>query len=430
VNISLKKEIKVFNIKKGKDKQELKLENSGENSNKLKDLIKENNLNKYVDEITEQIVKYICDNEITFKDKLIPKKSNMNKYTNLLNQNQNTSLSLDNTSNDNRYKDLNSLGIEYSIKNISGTSLDKSLVFSSSIYSVFNKTIIEKKKELDENLFFNKILPKLIKIIKEELFCKYERIDNYIKEPIKLNKIENIVSIIMEDTETIINNYKDKLFKNNIDEIIQKKILLNKFNQVTNEIIDKYGLNGNIIYYRILNDCIVDSILELINKEKLYYNIEQNQLYSLDLNNKQFQIQNNNILDNKKKFIEYICKSLLSIIKTKIGNKSGDLDLLNEEKIKEKNEIKLNKEIKKEILDEDKENINMLKIEEMKIKCGIADNIFNILLIETIEILDNVQNIRKCLNNNSNKSIYLNEDIFGEKSNDYYGDFEDDIINY
>ena len=426
INISLKKEIKVINIIKGK-KEEIKQDDKIKNISQLKDIIEKINLNIFIDSLTEKIIKNICDTEISFRNKLIPSKShNYQLKDDSLKINQNSSSICNNNIN----KDLNSLGIGYSIKNISGTSLDKSLVFSSSIYSVFNKTIIEKKKELDENLFFNKILPKLIKIIKEELFCKYERIDNYIKEPIKLNKIENIVSIIMEDTETIINNYKDKLFKNNIDEIIQKKILLNKFNQVTNEIIDKYGLNGNSIYYRILNDCIVDSILELINKEKLYYNIEQNQLYSLDLNNKQFQIQNNNILDNKKKFIEYICKSLLSIIKTKIGNKSGDLDLLNEEKIKEKNEIKLNKEIKKEILDEDKENINMLKIEEMKIKCGIADNIFNILLIETIEILDNVQNIRKCLNNNSNKSIYLNEDIFGEKSNDYYGDFEDDIINY
>ena len=108
VNICLKKEIKVFNNKKGKDKKEINLCNNEGNLNKLKDLIKENNINNYIDEITEQIVKYVLENEIINIDKLIPKKLNMNAYTNLLNQNQNPSLSQDNIKNDIRYKDLNS----------------------------------------------------------------------------------------------------------------------------------------------------------------------------------------------------------------------------------------------------------------------------------------------------------------------------------
>ena len=65
VNICLKKEIKVFNNKKGKDKKEINLCNNEGNLNKLKDLIKENNINNYIDEITEQIVKYVLENEIS-----------------------------------------------------------------------------------------------------------------------------------------------------------------------------------------------------------------------------------------------------------------------------------------------------------------------------------------------------------------------------
>ena len=428
VNISLKKEIKVFNIKKGKDKQELKLENSGENSNKLKDLIKENNLNKYVDEITDQIVKYICDNEITYKDKLIPKKSNVNTYTNLLNQNQNTSLSLDNTSNDNRYKDLNSLGIEDKVMNDSKSSLDRSLIFSSSIYSIFNKTISERKKELNENFFIDKIMPKIIKIIKEELIAKYELIFNYILTPIKINTNEFSLFMSEPTRESIVKEYKNEIFKENIEKIFQRKIILNKFNQIINEMRNKYCLETDIIYDQILNECIFDSLIELIKKEKLFFILNDKRFFPYE---KKYNIQNqhNIILYNKKKFADYICKHIISLFKTKLGKKPEEIEILDEDKIKEENEIKINREIKKEILDKDMENDTELNIEQTKVKFSLAEGILDILAKETIEILENIQYSRKIFNNNYNSNIYQNDNDLNENDN-YYGDSEDDIINY
>ena len=116
----------------------------------------------------------------------------------------------------------------------------------------------------------------------------------------------------------------------------------------------------------------------------------------------------------------------------KIGKKTDELILINEDKIKEENDIKINKEIKKELLDDDKENINNLKMEKINIEFKLADNILDILLKETVGILENVQYSRKLLNNNYSEPIIPIEDIFNDdkEDNDYYGDFDDDLINY
>ena len=430
VNISLKKEVKVINIikEKGNRKEELKREDSEKYSVKFKALIKDYN---YIDEITEEIIKYICDTEITHKNKLLPNKSKINEFNNYsLKQNQNSSSFENNPINDYRYKDLSSLGIDHKIINDSQLSLDKSLVFSSSIYSIFNKTIYEKKKDLSENFFFEKILPKIIKITKEILIEKHSMIFNYISTPNKKNIKDILLSLNEPNRDSITKIHKEELIKDNFDDIIQKKIILNKFNKVTNEIRNIHCMGSDIIYDRILNECIIDLVIELIKKEKFCFNMKENHLLACDKKNT-IQTEHNIILSDKKKFANYICKSLLYLLRIKIGKKTDELSLINEDKIKEENEIKLNNEIKKELLDEDLENNDNLRIEEIKIKFKLSDNIFDILLKETVGILENVQYSRKLLNNNYNQNLFENEDIFKrDKENDYYGDLEDDLINY
>ena len=435
VNISLKKEIKVINIKKekGNKKEELKPEYNEENSSKLKNFINVYNLENYLDKITEDIIKYICNTEITYKEKLLPRKSNINILnSNSLKPNQNSTSMENNENKDYQYKELNSFGIVHNNNNNSNLSLDKSLIFSSSTYSIFNKTILEKKKELNENFFFEKILPKLIKIIKEELIQKYALIFSYISSPAKINVKEILVSLNEPNRDNIIKIYKNEIFKDNFDEIIQKKIILNKFNKITNEIRNKYNLEKEIIHDRILNECIIDFLIEIIKKEKLIHNIKENHLLPFEQQNIILN-QHNISLYSKKNFANYICKSLLSLLETKIGQKSDTLILLNEDKIKEENEIKINNEIKKELLDNDREDNNNLKMEEINIKFKLAENIFDILLKETVSILENIQYSRKLLNNNYNENNFQNDDVFcedKEHDNDYYGDFDDDIINY
>ena len=437
INISLKKDIKVLNIirdkEKPKVKEDIKIEDNQRNMNIFKEIIKGNNIDNFVETITENIIKMICDTEITYKDKLLPIKQNNNIFnTDSLKVNQNSSsISMNNIqkNDDIISKDLNSLGIENKIINNSNTSLDKSLIFSSSIYSIFNKTISEQRKELNENFFFENVFPKLIKIIKEELINKHKKIFNFIVTPVKIDIKDIIVSINMNNENDIIQNYKEELFKENLDEIINKKDLLNHFNQVNNEIRKKYFLENEFFYDKILNYCLIDFLIETIKKERLLYNLENNNFF-LFVQNIQIESPHNILLNDKNKFANYLCKSMISLLLTKLGSKQNELYFINENKIKQENEIKLNNEIKKEIIERDKENINDLKIEEMKIKFEIADDIFNLLLKETVEILENVQNNRKNFDNKYNKSIYKIEDNLDDKYNNYYGDDEDDIINY
>ena len=432
VNISLKKETKVINYIK--EKEAIKKDNITDNLNQVKNILKISNIDNFVDVITESLIKYICDDEIINKEKLLPNKSN-NYFPHFdsLKENQN-SISICNIQNDDsRYKDLNSLGIGYQVIKDSNTFLDKSLVFSSSTYSFFNKTIFEKKKVLKDNFFLEKIFPRLIKLIKQELSGKYKAIFIYITSPIKINIKDFIVSLIIKDKESIINDYKDELFKENIDEIISKKIILNKLNKVTNEIREKYFLDNDFFYDKILNECILDQVIEVIKKEKLLFNIERNKLFLYEQKN----IIDNpsiNILKDKKKFVDNICKSLVSLLGIKIGKKINELNIINEDKIKEQNELKLNNEIKKELIGEDKENVNLIKIEENLIKLNIAENIFDILVKETAIILENIQNSRIKFGSVYNEKFCLNEDIMdildNKNKNDYYGDCDDDLINY
>ena len=428
----MKKETKVINYIK--EKEAIKKDNITDNLNQVKNILKISNIDNFVDVITESLIKYICDDEIINKEKLLPNKSNNYfPYFDSLKENQN-SISICNIQNDDsRYKDLNSLGIGYQVIKDPNTFLDKSLVFSSSTYSFFNKTIFEKKKVLKDNFFLEKIFPRLIKLIKQELSGKYKAIFIYITSPIKINIKDFIVSLITKDKESIINDYKDGLFKENIDAIISKKIILNKLNIVTNEIREKYFLDNDFFYDKILNECILDQVIEVIKKEKLLFNIERNKLFLYEQKN----IIDNpsiNILKDKKKFVDNICKSLVSLLGIKIGKKINELNIINEDKIKEQNELKLNNEIKKELIGEDKENVNLIKIEENLIKLNIAENIFDILVKETAIILENIQNNRIKFGSVYNEKFCPNEDIMdildNKNKNDYYGDCDDDLINY
>ena len=131
-----------------------------------------------------------------------------------------------------------------------------------------------------------------------------------------------------------------------------------------------------------------------------------------------------------KQFVNHLCKSLLSLLEKKLGQKQNEFDLVDEDKIKEKNEIKLNNEIKEEIKEKDNEILNNYKLEETKIKLEVSEYIFDILLKETVDILENIQNSRKYLKYDFNSSIFQREEDNDDYYNNNYGDSEDDIINY
>ena len=79
---------------------------------------------------------------------------------------------------------------------------------SYSIYSIFNKTIKEQKKENSFNLYYRKIAPKLIILIRKEIKEKYNEIYENISTSLK-NEGKNImISLSLQDVNMLRNNYK------------------------------------------------------------------------------------------------------------------------------------------------------------------------------------------------------------------------------
>ena len=79
---------------------------------------------------------------------------------------------------------------------------------SYSAFSVFNRTIKDKKKEHSLNLYFKKIAPKLIKLIKEEIILKYPRIYENISTPLRNKSVGLMMSLCLQDAAMLRDNYK------------------------------------------------------------------------------------------------------------------------------------------------------------------------------------------------------------------------------
>ena len=375
-------------------------------------------INKFTEDLTKEIIKHICNTEISSKQiKLIPNKSFQHQeIKSQCNQTFFCSKELD---------FLDKKNPLFSIKEDSLLSSNDSLIFSSSTYSMFNKNIKDKKNENSVNLYKHKIVPKLIKLIQDEIIKKHKRILDISPTSFN-NKSKIMISLSLKDNEMLKENYKLKFFKESIEDIIDKKNILKKFEKFNNEIRIRDNITSDNYYDKILNECIVDAAIELIDKERNNY-LGHPPIWTKEKNE---YIHNNYISNNPKKFADYICKGLISLLNKKLGIISDNLSPLNIEKINTKNENNLTNMIKEEIKDE-WEN---LEIEETKIKLEIEDYIFEMLIRENIEILEHVQNNRIKPYLYNYKSIYGCSDMpqldFQKEDNEnYFDNSEDDIIN-
>ena len=398
----------------------INIENGGDNE-KINFLMSKGikDINKFAEDLTKEIIKHICNTEISSKKiKLIPNKSfEHQEIKSPCNQTSFCSKELDFLDKTNSF---------FSIKEDSLLSLNNSLIFSSSTYSIFNKNIKDKKNENSINLYMHKIVPKLIKLIQNEIIQKHKRILDISPTSFN-NKSKIMISLSLKDNEMLKENYKLKFFKESIEDIIDKKNILKKFEKLNNEIRIKDNITSDNYYDKILNECILDGAIELIDKERNNYLGGHPPIWTKEKNE---YIHNNYISNNPKKFADYICKGLISLLNKKLGIISDNLSPLNIEKINTKNENNLNNMIKEEIKDE-WEN---LEIEETKIKLEIEDYIFEMLIRENIEILEHIQNNRKNPDLYHYKSIYGGSDMpqldFQKEDNEnYFDNSEDDIIN-
>ena len=387
--------------------EENKIQSKPKESEKLKNLDKIKNLDKFSNELTEEIIKKIISSEIASQEiKLIPYKSFKYDIFSNLNLSQSNSVTGSGGTGNNINKELGLLGLGQLSLTDDLASLNDSIMSSYSAFSVFNKTVKDKKKEHSLNLYFKKIAPRLIKLIKEEIIKKYPRIYANISTPLRNKSVGLMMSLCLQDADMLRDNYKCTEMKESIRNIIDKEEILKKFEPINRQIRTKDKLTSDNFYDNMLNDCLIDTTIELINKERLYGENGD----PLDWSSRTHELVFKFNKSDAQIFAKHICKNLIKTMVTRVGLITENYDYLNAEQINDKREKKLIDNIKSE-LDEDEYQWRNLEMEETQLKVEIAELIMEQLYNENIEILEHIQYSRNRPDLYLNKSIYACEEI-------------------
>ena len=368
-------------------------------------LIKIKDQEKFSKDLTEEILKKILESEIiSNKIKLIPHKSFKYEFFTNFNSSQSNLSASGGSAGNNFNKELGLLG-QLSL-NDDLSSLNDSIMSSYSAFSVFNRTIKDKKKEHSLNLYYKKIAPRLIKLIKEEIYLKYPRIYENISMPLKNQSIGLMMSLSLQDADMLRDNYKCVLMKESIKNIIDKEKILKKFEPINKQIRSKDNLTSDNFYDNILNECLIDTAIELINKERLYGENGDPLAWSSRTHELVYKYKKN----DPEKLAKYVCNNILKTLHTRIGLLTENYDYLNAEQINNERDKRLIDNIRNE-LDEDEYQWRNLEMEETQLKVEIAELIMDQLYNENIEILEHIQFSRNRPDLYQNKSIYACEEI-------------------
>ena len=373
-------------------------------------------INELSDNLTEEIIKDILLNEIkSSKKKLIPsKKFKFDKFDKM-NNNNGLSNSLTNSYGsvgDFRTNSSN-LSNEFSLGNLGQLSfhddlisLNDSLMSNYSAFSIFNKTVKDKKKEHSLKLYLDKIAPKLIKLIYNEICEKYPLIYNNISKPLKNISDKFMISLALQNSDMLKDNYKCEVKEESIEKIIDKDKILKDFSSINKAIRCKDNVTSDNFYDNMLNSCIIDTAIELIYKERFYGKNGNPLKWSSRMHELTYKFNKN----EPQKFANYICKSILKIIHNRIGLINDNYDYLSNEQINIEKDRRLVLVIKKDLNDNEYQ-WNNLEIEETQLKVEATESILDQLYNEIIEILEHIQFSRVRPELYQNKSIYACEEI-------------------
>ena len=370
-----------------------------------------------IEQITSELIKELIFSEIKNVDKpLIPKKSFKfeKSDTNLSNNLFNSSNSFnfrDNISRDSFQSAPNISHLQnnssfYKDNNYPNFFLNESMIASVSASSIFNRTIKDKKKYKSLILYKKKVFPLMMQLIKEELYNKYNRIYENIKIPFKNNFEKIIIGLELQNGKLIKDNYKQITYKEDIKDIIDKKKLLKKIENINKELRNKDNIFDDNYYDKILNECIIDTCIELIKKERSYSNDGEPLPFAGRTKELVFKYEKN----NPKKFVNNIMEQLYNLANTKIGLITTNYEYLTQEQLNTEKEKRLIKTFKEE-LKESEEHWKNLEIEETQLKLEITEIINDQLYNEVMEILEHIALSRKQPELYQNKSIFACEEI-------------------
>ena len=408
----------------------------------IKDIIvykEEKNIkdNKFYDDLTEEVIKSIIESEVKRKDSnLLPIKSyKFDKFENIFANNFINNSSGNFKDNNNSLKD-NSIGTQNSFSfrdnNFPNLYLNESILSSISASSYFNKTIKDKKKEKSLFLYLRKIAPILIKLIQEEIFIKYDKLYENISIPLKNNYEGIMVALELQNGEMIRDNYKRSYFKEEIKDIIDKNKILKKIEPINKEIRNNDNILDDNYYDRNMNECIIDTAIEIIKNERMYGEDGEPLPWGGRTRELIFKYEKN----NPKKLVDYVTEKLIDIINTKIGLINSNYEYLTQEQLNSEKEKRLIKTLKEE-LKEQESHWNNLEIEETQLKIEITEIINEQLYNEVMEILEHISLSRKKPELYQSKSIFVCEEIpklsFQQNTTENkgigYNGEENDLIN-
>ena len=278
---------------------------------------------------------------------------------------------------------------------------------SYSAYSIFNKTIKEQKKENSYRLYYNKIGPQLIILIKNEIKNKYNEIYENISTPLRNQAKGLMVSLSLQDADMLRDNYKKLYIKKDISQIINKEKLLKNFEPINKQLRkDDNNKFDYLEYDQMLNNCLIDTTIELINKERLYGESGDPLPWSSRTHEIIFKYDKN----DPKKLCDLISKKLLFMLHNRIGLISENYDFLTGDQLNNEREKRFLNNVHKE-LDENEYQWKNLEMEETQLKVEASEMIMEQLYNEIIEILEHVQYSRKRPDLYQYKSIYACEEI-------------------
>ena len=306
--------------------------------------------------------------------------------------------------------------------------LNDSLMYSYSANSFFNKTMKDIKKEYSLKFYINKIAPKLIKLIKEKIKEKYNEIYDNLSTPLINHNNNLMVSLASQDAEMLRENYKKLNIKEEISNILNGEKILSDFDKILNKIIEKENIKNEENYIKNLNKCIIDTTIELLNKERFYGESGVPLPWSNRMHKIIFKYEKN----NSKELCDYITKSLYYFLYNNIGLITENYDYLTNDQLNNERERRLIKYLKKE-LDENENQWRNLEMEETQLKVEVTEMIMDQLYNEVIEILEHIQYSRRRPDLYQNKSIYGCEEIpklsFQVTSSGNVEEDENDLIN-
>ena len=359
---------------------------------------------KLTDELANIIIEKIIETEIkpfSPLEKMIPYKSF--KYD-IIPKSQNNSLNNSYISSSCASLDQLSINNNNNINNNSINdsriqSLNDSLISQMSYNSEFNKTIKDKKREQAMSFYVKKIAPKLIKIICDEIKLNYNRIYENISTPLKTDFEEIIIALELKDNEQLKQNYRVLEVKEEINDIINREKIIKKFGIINKKIRKKYNQNIDELFDIFLNLNLIDTAIEIINKERIYGEVgEPFSFYSKRNREIGFKYKKN----EPKKLVKLIYKLLMEYINNPI--------FLIKDSVINADENKIVNYFKKD-LEENECQWEDLEIVETQSKLEVTEIILDQLYNEVIEILEHVQLSRKSGDLYQEKSIYACKDI-------------------